>query len=99
LTIPGRDARWAKPTLVKAVKQIDIFEARTHLSSLVDQVSHGESFVIARSGTPLAKLVPLSEGKPARIGLGLMKGKIRIAEDFDAPLRDEIIDAFEGGKS
>jgi prevent-host-death family protein len=85
--------------LVKTVKQINIYEAKTHLSSLVDQVSQGESFVIAKSGTPIAKLVPLSEGKPARIKLGLMKGKIKFAEDFDAPLPDEIVDAFEGGRT
>jgi prevent-host-death family protein len=81
------------------MKQINIYEAKTRLSSLVDQVSQGESFVIAKSGTPLAKLVPLSEGKAAKIRFGLMKGKIRFAEDFDAPLPDEIIDAFEGSKT
>jgi prevent-host-death family protein len=81
------------------MKQINIYEAKTHLSSLIDRVSHGESFVIAKSGTPLAKLVPLREGEPARIKLGLMKGRIKFAEDFDAPLPDEIVDAFEGDKN
>ena len=81
------------------MKQINIYEAKTQLSTLVDQASKGKSFVIAKSGTPLAKLVPLDAGKRAKIKLGLMKGKIKFTKDFDAPLPDDALDAFEGGKS
>jgi prevent-host-death family protein len=77
------------------MKQLNIYEAKTRLSSLVDQVNRGKSFVIAKSGTPLAKLVPLDAGKPAKVKLGLMKGKIKFARDFDAPLPDEVLAAFE----
>ncbi|MGH8123262.1 MAG: type II toxin-antitoxin system Phd/YefM family antitoxin, partial [Rudaea sp.] len=61
------------------MKQINIYEAKTQLSTLVDQASRGESFIIAKSGTPLAKLVPLDAGRRAKIKLGLMKGKIKFA--------------------
>lgn len=80
------------------MKQINIYEAKTQLSALVDQVSRGRSFVIAKSGTPLAKLVPLNEEKRGKIKLGLMKGKIKFAKDFDAPLPAALLAEFERGK-
>lgn len=83
---------------VAGMKQINIYEAKTQLSTLVDQASRGRSFVIAKSGTPLAKLVPLGEEKRAKIKLGLMKGKIKFARNFDAPLPLEVLTAFERGK-
>jgi prevent-host-death family protein len=80
-----------------ATKPINIYEAKTQFSRLVDRASRGETFVIAKSGTPLAKLVPLSEGeKKPKIRYGSMKGKIWVADDFDAPLPDWLLDAFEG---
>lgn len=81
------------------MKQINIYAAKTQLSQIIDRVSKGESFVIAKSGTPLAKLVPLGDDGPARIRFGLMKGRITIGPDFDAPLPDMILDAFEGEPS
>jgi prevent-host-death family protein len=80
------------------MKQVNIYEAKSQLSRLVDEASRGESFVIAKSGTPLARLVPLGEGRPAGVRFGLMKGEIEIADDFDAPLPDDMIEAFEGGR-
>ena len=79
---------------VHLMTTIDISAARILFSQIVDRASKGESFVIAKSGTPLAKLVPLDEGKPAKIRFGLMKGEIHIGPDFDAPLDD-----FEDGSS
>jgi prevent-host-death family protein len=79
----------------KPLKQINIYEAKTHLSSLVDRASKGETIVIAKSGTPLAKLVPLEPPKK-KFKFGLMKGEITIGPDFDDPLPKEILDAFEG---
>ena len=76
--------------------QVNIYEAKTRLSELVEQASRGETVVIAKSGTPMAKLVPLSHGPKRKIKYGLMKGKIEIADDFDAPLPDDIQAAFEG---
>lgn len=66
-------------------KTINIHEAKTHLSRLVDQAAAGKEIVIAKAGKPMARLVPLmQEPKPKKFGL--LKGKIWIAEDFDAPL-------------
>lgn len=79
------------------MKQINIHAAKTHLSRLVDQVSAGEEFAIAKAGRPLAKLGPLSPGRRVRKA-GFLKGKIRIPADFDAPLPDDVLDAFEGRK-
>ncbi len=76
--------------------QINIYEAKTRLSELVEQASRGETVIIAKSGTPMAKLVPLTHGPKRKIKYGLMKGAIEIADDFDAPLPDHILAAFEG---
>ena len=74
---------------------VNIHEAKTHLSKLLEEVSQGREIVIAKSGKPMAKLTGISAAKPIRKP-GFLKGKIRIAEDFDAPLPDDILDAFEG---
>ncbi len=76
--------------------QVNIYEAKTRLSELVDQASRGETVIIAKAGTPLAKLVPLASAARRKLVFGLMKGKIRIADDFDAPLPDDMLAAFEG---
>jgi len=68
-------------------------EAKTHFSKLVDSVIKGNEIVIAMAGKPVAKLGPI-EKKPKR-RRGAMKGKIKIAKDFDEPLPEEILDAFE----
>ena len=79
---------------VPPMKQLNIHEAKAKLSSLVDQAARGKSIIIAKSGTPLARLGPISE--PARkIKFGFMKGEIMIADDFDAPLPEAILRAFE----
>lgn len=72
---------------------VNIHEAKTHFSKLVDAVSHGKEILIASAGKPVAKLVPITK-KPER-KCGLMKGKIKMAKDFDAPLPDDILDQFE----
>lgn len=74
---------------------VNIHEAKTHLSRLVDEVSAGKELVIAKAGKPLARLVPIKPPKPVRKP-GFLKGKIRISSDFDEPLPDEVLDAFEG---
>ncbi len=74
---------------------VNIHEAKTQFSKLVEAVMRGDEIVIAKAGKPAAKLVPISTEKPARI-FGLLKGKVTIAPDFDAPLPDEVLAAFEG---
>jgi prevent-host-death family protein len=81
------------------MKQFNLNEAKAQLSKLVDRANKGERFVIAKAGTPLAKLVPLNDGKRKKIRFGTFKGKIEIADDFDAPLPEEILAAFEGRTS
>jgi prevent-host-death family protein len=76
--------------------QVNIYEAKTRLSELVDQASQGETIIIAKAGTPLAKLVPLHHGPKRKIKFGLMKGEIEIADDFDDPLPEDVLAAFEG---
>jgi prevent-host-death family protein len=72
----------------------NMHDAKTQLSRLAERASQGEEIVIARNGTPLARLVPLAQSRPRR--LGLWKGQVVIREDFDDPLPDDIQAAFEG---
>lgn len=74
---------------------VNIHDAKTHFSKLVDRVINGEEIIIAKAGKPAAKLVHISNIKPIRC-FGVLKGKISIADDFDAPLPDDIINDFEG---
>ncbi len=75
---------------------VNLYEAKTQLSSLVERAAKGEEIVIAKAGKPKVRLVPVEpSGKGLRQPGGL-KGKIWIADDFDDPLPDDILDAFEG---
>jgi prevent-host-death family protein len=76
------------------METINIHEAKTRFSRLVERVSGGEEIIIARAGKPVARLVPLERRPPRR--LGRMKGRIWIAPDFDAPLPGDLLDLFEG---
>ncbi len=77
------------------MKSVNIHEAKTHLSRLLDEVSCGEEVTIAKAGKPIARLVPLMESRPIRTP-GFLRGKIRIADDFDAQLPDDIQKNFDG---
>jgi prevent-host-death family protein len=74
---------------------INLYEAKTNLSSLVERAAGGEEIVIAKGGRPMARLVPLAKRVRRRRPSGLLKIG-RIAEDFDAPLPDDLQAAFEG---
>ena len=73
----------------------NIYDAKMRLSELVDRASRGEEIVIAKYGTPVARLVPLPREKPKRVP-GLLKGKIWVSDDFDVPLPWETQRYFEG---
>jgi prevent-host-death family protein len=75
---------------------VNIFEAKTQLSKLIAMVESGEEVVIARAGKPVARLTKLDPAKRT-IVYGLLKGKIHVADDFDAPLPDDILAEFEDG--
>ncbi len=71
-------------------------DAKTHLSRILDDVANRhESVIIAKAGTPVARLVPILPERTHRV-FGFLKGRIRIAEDFNAPLPDDVMQSFEG---
>lgn len=76
------------------MRTVNMHEAKTHFSKLVDSVIHGKEVTIAMAGRPVAKLVPI-EKKPKR-RIGVLKGKIKVSKDFYEPLPEDIIDSFEG---
>jgi prevent-host-death family protein len=76
-------------------KIVNLHAAKTHLSRLVDEAAAGQEIVIAKAGTPVARLVMFrKQAKPRKPGL--LKGQIRIAKDFDAPLPADVMKLFEG---
>jgi prevent-host-death family protein len=75
------------------VTTVNVHEAKTHLSRLLAKVAAGEEVVIAKAGTPIAKLVPVTRGRRQP---GRLKDVIRIGEDFDAPLPESLAAAFRG---
>lgn len=77
---------------------VNIHEAKTHLSRLLQRVVAGEEVTIARSGVPVARLVAVEPEKKKIRPLGMDRGKIWIADDFDAPLPDDLLKAFYGGE-
>lgn len=79
------------------MKQVNIHQAKTDLSKLVERAEAGEEIVIARAGKPVAKLVPLTRTR-ARRRLGLLDGQFEIPDDFNAPLPESVIRVFEGRK-
>jgi prevent-host-death family protein len=76
----------------------NIHQAKTHFSRLVDDAAAGKEVVIAKAGKPIAKLVSISAStteKPLR-QLGLLAGQMTVSDDFDDPLPDDVLAAFEG---
>jgi prevent-host-death family protein len=77
------------------MKQVNMHQAKTNLSRLVEEAAAGEEIIIARAGKPVARLVPLESRLEPR-KLGGLKGKLWISEDFDAALPEEIMKHFRG---
>ena len=75
----------------------NLYEAKTNLSKLVDRAAAGEEIIIAKNGVPLARLVPLEQPSPRQPGG--WEGRVTIADDFDAPLPDEILAGFGASSS
>jgi len=76
------------------LRSLNLYEAKTHLSTLVEEAAAGAEIIIAKNGRPRAKLVAVRPA--ARRRPGRAKGRIWMAADFDAPLPDTLLDAFEG---
>lgn len=79
------------------MRTVNIHDAKTHLSRLLEQVARGESFVIAKAGRPIAKVVPLDAPAPTQVRrLGFMAGQITVPDDFDTLGQAEIQQMFYG---
>jgi prevent-host-death family protein len=76
------------------VKTVNIHEAKTHLSRLLKRVAAGEEIVIARAGTPVARLVRAGK-RPLERGLGTQKGRFQVPNEFNEPLPEEILSSFQ----
>ena len=74
---------------------VNLYEAKTNLSQLVERAARGEEIVIAKAGRPLARLVPLARRTAPR-PLGLLADEVEVGADFDDPLPDGMRRAFEG---
>lgn len=77
------------------METVNIYDAKTRLSQLVDKAAAGEDVVVSRNGKPLVRITRLAEPKRG-IRFGLLKGKVKIAKDFDAPLPDDVLAGFTG---
>ena len=79
------------------MRKVNIHEAKTHFSRYVEEAAQGKEIIIAKAGKPLARIVPLVAIKAPR-KLGLLNGKARIPDDFNAPLPDDVLAGFLGGE-
>ncbi len=83
---------------MKNVKTVNIHEAKTHLSKLVEKTAKGEPFVIAKAGKPVAKVTALTAPTGAQVRrLGFMQGQISVPDDFDRMGAEEIARIFGSG--
>lgn len=81
------------------MQTVNIHEAKTHLSRLVEQAAKGESFIIAKAGKPLVKVMPLNAPESSEVKrLGFMVGQITAPDDFNEMGHAEIEQLFSGGK-
>jgi len=78
--------------------EVNIHQAKTHLSRLLQRVANGEEVTIARAGVPVARLVPVEPAKKKIRPLGMDRGRVWVADDFDAPLPDDLLKEFYGGE-
>ncbi|MDJ0733154.1 MAG: type II toxin-antitoxin system Phd/YefM family antitoxin [Nostocaceae cyanobacterium] len=80
------------------MKTVNIHYCKTNFSRLLSRVQLGEEIIISNRGIPVAKLVPLSTSSNRQASLGLDRGRFIVPEDFNAPLPEEILAAFEGSE-
>lgn len=78
------------------METVNIHQAKTNFSRLLSRVENGEEIVISNRGIPIAKLIPFRTSLNRRSSLGQDRGKFVVPDDFNAPLPDEILAAFEG---
>ena len=78
------------------MKTVNVHEAKTHLSRLIEQAANGEPFVIAKAGKPMVKVVPIDDAPKPKRRLGRLEGQFRIPDDFDTLGQEEIERMFYG---
>ena len=78
------------------METINIYDAKTRLSQLVDRAAAGEDVVVSRNGKPLVRITQLQVARP-QVRFGLLKGRLVVPPDFDAALPAEVVAGFEGG--
>jgi len=76
--------------------QINIHEAKTHLSALVEKAANGEAFIIAKAGKPMVTVIPYTREQALRRRVGFLKGQVAIPADFDTMGEETIAGMFEG---
>jgi prevent-host-death family protein len=77
------------------MKSVNVHEAKTHFSKLLARVEKGHEVVISRAGKPVARLIRHEVAPPTPV-FGSDRGKLTVPDDFDAPLPDDVLAAFEG---
>ena len=79
------------------MRTVNIHEAKTHLSRLIEAAMKGESFIIAKAGRPMVRVSPITAPEETqKRRLGFLAGQIRVPEDFDRMGQDEVISLFDG---
>ena len=78
------------------MRTVNIHEAKTQLSKLVDEAVKGEPFIIAKAGKPLVKVTALDAPEAPR-RFGFLAGQVKVPDDFNRMCEDEILELFEGG--
>jgi len=78
------------------MQQLNVHAAKTHLSNLIDKAAKGDSFIIAKAGKPMVRVIPFYQQKITQNRVGFLKNQINIPIDFDQMGQGEIINAFEG---
>ena len=78
--------------------QVNMHEAKTHLSALVDSATKGAPFVIAKAGKPMVTVLPYADAQKPKKRIGFLKGKITVPDDFDQMGGQEIASSFQGAE-
>jgi prevent-host-death family protein len=88
-----------RPSSKKPANTVNIHEAKTHLSRLVEEAAEGKTFIIAKAGRPMVKIVPLTDRERDTGRLGFMEDEISVPDDFDTLGSDTALELFEGNPS
>jgi prevent-host-death family protein len=78
------------------MKPVNIYDAKSRFSELVDKAASGDDVIVSRNGKPLVRITRLDGAQKHRIKFGVLKGKLKIAADFDASLPPDVLAGFEG---